>query len=77
MSRMAQVDLKKKLTTEYLGIAHRVNRLTDFISSPDYDSLDTEHRLLLFQQYQAMSTYRDVLQKRLKLLDISGEQGTT
>ncbi len=40
---MAQADLKKKLTTEYLGIAHRVNRLTDFISSPDYDSLDTEH----------------------------------
>lgn len=72
---MTQPELKKKLTSEYRDMVHRVNRLTDFISSPDYDSLDRENRLLLFQQYQAMSTYRDVLQKRLELLDTSGDQG--
>lgn len=49
----------------------KIDKLSKFIISEKFDSLDDEMRSLLSKQFETMKKYSEILQKRLELLEKS------
>lgn len=61
-------DFKKRLIDEERKLAKKHEKLRVFIISEKFDEINSEHRVLLSLQHDAMSMYLKCLQSRLDLL---------
>ena len=57
----------KRMCEEYDQLAHRYERLTNFLASDKFKTLSETHRALLEKQHAAMCAYMETLQQRIQL----------
>lgn len=57
----------KRMCEEYDQLAHRYERLTNFLASDKFKTLSEKSCTLLEQQHKAMREYMDALQQRIEL----------
>jgi hypothetical protein len=57
----------KRMCEEYDQLAHRYERLSNFLASDKFNTLSIKHRTLLEQQHKAMREYMEALQQRIEL----------
>lgn len=57
----------KRMCEEYDQLAHRYERLTNFLASDKFQTLSEKHRALLEKQHAAMCAYMETLQQRIEL----------
>ncbi len=65
---MSKLLLEAKLELEIAEINVKLVKLSEFFTTSDFESLDNYPRELLEDQYTAMSTYKNILEKRWELL---------
>ena len=58
----------ERMIEEFDELDGRIERLTDFVTSDTFNSLEDVAQRLLFSQMDAMSTYRDILGIRRALV---------
>ena len=64
------MDFKTRLLEETRELAIKLNKLNEFMASDKFIELDRENKDLLYEQQRTMSTYLQILGKRLELLGI-------
>ena len=64
------MDFKTRLLDETRELAIKLNKLNEFMASDKFIELDRENKDLLYEQQRTMSTYLQILGKRLELLGI-------
>ena len=64
------MDFKTRLLEETRELAIKLNKLNEFMASDKFIELDRENKDLLYEQQRNMSTYLQILGKRLELLGI-------
>ena len=57
----------KRMCEEYDQLAHRYERLTNFLASDKFKTLSEKHRALLEKQHAVMCAYMETLQQRIQL----------
>ena len=57
----------KRMCEEYDYLAHRYERLTNFLASDKFKTLSVKHCTLLEKQHAAMCAYMEALQQRIQL----------
>lgn len=57
--------LIESLKEERKQLLQKIDRLGDFITSEDFDELDEESRILLWEQWANMRRYEQTLCKRI------------
>lgn len=57
----------KRMCEEYDQLAHRYERLTDFLASDKFKTLSEKSCTLLEQQHKAMGEYMEALKQRIEL----------
>ncbi|MEZ8965500.1 Gp49 family protein [Vibrio breoganii] len=55
-----------RMKQEHQELAYKLERLSGFIASDTYESLPKEDGWAMVQQYSAMRTYKNILEKRIK-----------
>lgn len=60
--------LKDKLKVEKGDLETKLTSLTDFLVSPDFYTIDNDHKLLLIRQLGLMKAYHNVLDLRINKL---------
>lgn len=60
-------DWKERLLIENRDLTQRLTKLTDFMESDNFASLDELNRSYLEMQKSAMEQYKNILQKRVDL----------
>lgn len=59
-------EQRARLLTETQETADRLNKLNEFLASPEFPKLPREDKDLLYSQQRVMSTYVQILGKRLE-----------
>lgn len=59
-------DYKTRLLTETQETAARLNKLNEFMGSPEFPKLPREDKDLLYSQQRVMSRYVQILGQRLE-----------
>jgi hypothetical protein len=60
------MDWKDRLLEETQELADKLNKLNQYMASPSFLELDRENKDLLYWQNRTMTTYVQVLGKRLE-----------
>lgn len=64
----------KRIIAEYVELNEKTNKLNEFISkNPEFKKLPAAQRTLMCAQMNAMDDYRQVLEERMSLLEITDE----
>jgi len=64
------MDWSDRLRNETLDLAEKVNKLQDFLKSPNFYDLPRADKDLLYDQTHAMLNYLQILGKRCELHNI-------
>jgi hypothetical protein len=59
---------QSRLLNEKTELAARLDKLNDFLKSPNADTVGEEHLDLLYRQQQIMQDYLNILVKRIQKL---------
>jgi hypothetical protein len=62
-------DFKNRLEIEKQELDEKIEKLTIFVVSPNFDKIDIKQQELLDKQLPVMCEYRDILTERLALLN--------
>ena len=57
----------KRMCEEYDQLAHRYERLTNFLASDKFKTLSVNHCIILKHQHKAMGEYMEALKQRIEL----------
>jgi hypothetical protein len=57
----------KRMCEEYDQLAHRYERLSNFLASDKFKTLSVNHCIILKHQHKAMREYMEALQQRIQL----------
>lgn len=60
---------KDRLRVEYEELSDKIEKLESFLKSDVYREIEKEQQILLRSQCAVMIQYRDILKKRLELLN--------
>jgi hypothetical protein len=58
---------QQRLLDEEKALSDNIQKLLDYIASPDFQNIANDQQLLLQQQREAMQLYDQILNKRIKL----------
>jgi len=61
---------QQRLLDEEKTLSDNLQKLIDFIASPDFQNISSDQQMLLQQQREAMQLYDQVLEKRIKSLNL-------
>lgn len=68
---MVKVCIKKKLIEEYNELNKKIRKLQEFLNREDLEQIKLNCGInLLYQQLNAMETYREILKKRIDIFDV-------
>ncbi len=62
-------DFRDRLKKEFKELNKKLEKLSDFIETQDFEKLSDEMKNLLMIQVTAMATYSNVLSARIKYLE--------
>lgn len=60
-----------RVKAEHHELEGRWLNLSHFLCSKGYEALSKEHRVLLLEQQEVMARYSQILEKRIRLLDVT------